>query len=588
MEKAQTSRRLAAILAADVVGYSRMMANDEAGTLAAWKSYLANTFEPSVAAHSGRIIKLIGDGALVEFGSVVDAVNCAITIQTPRPDVASAGSIVVRIGINLGDVIIDGEDIYGDGVNIAARLEPLATPGGICIAGIVKESIGNRIKAAFDDGGEVAVKNIDRPIRIWRWQPGSAVESAASPAKALPHPPSRDALPSLAVLPFQNMSGDPEQDYFADGMVEDLITALSRFRSFAVTARNSSFVYKGRAVDMRQIARELDVRYVLEGSVRRAGGRLRVTAQLVDGTTGKHLWASKFDADMADIFDVQDQMTESVVAIVQPEIQRAELDRSRGKRPENLDAYELYLQALQKLNTEASEENAIGLTLLERAIELEPDYATALAMAAAGYQHRVAMGLPSLTGDDAARSLVLERRALASAPDDAAILARCGMVRHTTGRDYDQGLLMLLQALEANPHDASIIWGAGIAHLKGGSLTQARTLFERAVRLSPGDSFIGLTGIAHIEMALGNYEVALDYARRSLARNTRFPATHWMLISTNAYLGRLDEAKQALERLQGLIPGITLAEIRRGQHSKEPYRTDVLIEGLRLAGMPES
>jgi len=401
-------------------------------------------------------------------------------------------------------------------------------------------------------------------------------------------PLARDAIPSLAVLPFQNMSGDPEQDYFADGVVEDLITALSRFRSFAVIARNSSFVYKGRSVDVRQIARELAVRYVLEGSVRRAGNRLRIAAQLVEGSTGKHLWANKFDADVADIFDVQDQVTESVVAIVQPQIQRAELDRTRSKRPESLDAYDLYLRALPKMNTESGEENAEGLALLEQAIELEPDYATALALAAAGYQHRVAMGLPPATADDRERSLMLERRAMASAPDDPTVLAQCGMVRHTTGRDYDQGLLMLLRAMEANPNDATFVWGAGIAHLKGGSLDEAKALFERAVRLSPGDAFIGLTGIAHVQMALGNYEDALDFAQRSLARNPRFPATYWMLIAGNAHLGRLDEAKRVLAMLQKLVPGITLARIKQGQHAKDPQRIDVLIEGMRLAGMPEA
>lgn len=588
MAEAQTNRKLAAILAADVVGYSRMMASDEAGTLAALKHHRQFVFNPAVAQHNGRVIKLIGDGTLVEFSSVVDAVNCALSVQTTTTSqhVVSAPKIVLRIGVNLGDVITDGDDIYGDGVNVAARLESLAEPGGICIAAIVNESVGNRIDMAFEDGGEVQVKNIDRPIRVWRWHPVNS--AGAFPAATTGSPaPARDALPSLAVLPFQNMSGDVEQDYFADGVVEDLITALSRFRTFAVIARNSSFAYKGRAIDVRQVARELGVRYVLEGSVRRAGNRLRITAQLVEGTTGTHLWASKFDADVADIFDVQDQVTESVVAVVQPQIQRAELDRSRRKRPERLDAYDLYLQALERTNRESPEENAAGLGLLERAIELEPGYATALALAAVGYQHRVSMGLPAVSSDDAERSLELERRALDSAPDDPSVLARCGMVRHTTGRDYDQGLLMFLHALEANPNDATIVWGAGVAHLKGGSLEEAVALFKRAVRLSPIDAFIGLTGIAHVQMALGNYEDALDFARRSLAQNPNYPATHWMLIAGNAHLGRLDEAKRALKVLQKLVPDISLARISRGQHAKDPQRTEVLIEGMRLAGMPE-
>ncbi|WP_436015123.1 adenylate/guanylate cyclase domain-containing protein [Rhizobium sp. LjRoot254] len=588
MSRIQTSRRLAAILAADVVGYSRMMASDEVGTLTALKRHRELVFNPAVAQHNGRVIKLIGDGTLVEFGSVVDAVNCAIAVQTAVPsDATSVGKIVLRVGVNLGDVIIDGDDIYGVGVNVAARLEALAAPGGICISGIVNENVENRIDVVFEDGGDVTVKNIDRPIRVWKWPSTALVKPLSATPDNAPRTVLRDMLPSLAVLPFQNMSGDPEQNYFADGIVQDLITALSRFRSFAVTARNSSFVYKGRATDIRQVARELGVRYVLEGSVRFSGSRLRVTVELVEGTTGTHLWATKFDADIVGIFDIQDRITESVVAIVQPRIQRAELDYSRSTRPESVDAYDLYLQALQKLNTESGDENEVGIALLERAIELEPDYATALALAAASYQHPVAMGLPTLSADDAERSLELARRALASAPDDPIVLAECGMVRHSTGRDYDQGLLMLLRALETNPHDATIVWRAGIAHLKGGSLDEAQALFERAVRLSPGDAFIGLTGIAHIHMARGNFEEALDFARRSLAHNSRFPATHWMLIAGNAHLGRLDDARRALEALQKLSPDVSLAGIRRGQHSKDPHRTQVLIDGMRLAGMPE-
>jgi adenylate cyclase len=584
----QTGRKLAAILAADVVGYSRMMANDETGTLAALKRHREMIFNPAVAQYNGRIIKLIGDGTLVEFASAVDAVNCALAVQTiPPQDVASTSQIILRIGINLGDVIVDQDDIYGVGVNVAARLEALAAPGGICITDVVNENVGNRINAAFEDGGEVWVKNIDRPLRIWNWPSTSAAKSSLAPPDDRSPAGSRDMLPSLAVLPFQNMSGDAEQDYFADGIVQDLITALSCFRSFAVVARNSSFVYKGRTTDVRQIARELGVHYVLGGSVRCAGGRLRVTVELVEGTIGRHLWGSKFDVDMADIFDVQDRITESVVAIVQPQVQRAELERSRTTRPESLDAYDLYLQALPKMDTEAGEENAFGLALLERAIELEPDYAMALALAAAGYQHRVAMALPAVTDDDAARSLELESRAIASAPDDPKILAECGMVRHSIGRDYDQGLHMLMRALEANPHDVSILWGAAIAHLKAGSLDEASALFERVVRLSPADAFIGLTGIAHIHMALGNYEEALDYAKRSLGRNPRFPATHWMLIAGNAHLGRLEDAKRALVALQTLVPGVSLERIRRGQHAKDPHRTQVLIDGMHLAGMPE-
>ena len=311
MAEARNVRRLAAILAADVVAYSRMMAADESGTLAALKRHREAVFDPAVAEHNGRIVKLIGDGTLVEFASVVDAVNCALAIQrTLAAEIADGPKITLRIGVNLGDIIIDGDDIYGDGVNVAARLEPLAEPGGVCLASIVNESVGTRIDVAFSDGGEVHVKNIDRPIRIWKWHPGAAAEPARAPkAEPAPAKAERTEKPSIAVLPFTNMSGDQEQEYFSDGITEDIITDLSKVAGLLVIARNSSFAYKGRNVDIRTVGRELGVRSVLEGSIRRAGNRVRITAQLIDAADGGHLWAERYDRDLTDIFAVQDEVT---------------------------------------------------------------------------------------------------------------------------------------------------------------------------------------------------------------------------------------------------------------------------------------
>src|SRR5271166_384241 len=315
MTEAHMHRKLAAILAADVVGYSRLMGADEAGTLTALKRHRETVFDPVVAAHNGRIVKLIGDGTIVEFSSVVDAVNCALSVQrsgaSPLDHSASQPAIVLRIGINLGDVIIEGDDIYGDGVNIAARLEPLAEPGGICISSIVNESIGNRIDVRFQEGGDVSVKNIDRPIKIWKWHPETMAAPARRPETADPEPGA--ATHSIAVLPFTNMSGDPEQEYFSDGISEDIITDLSKIAELTVIARNSSFTYKGRSVDIRAIGRDLGVRSVLEGSIRRAGNRVRITAQLVDATNGAHLWADRYDRDLTDIFAVQDDVTRRIV-----------------------------------------------------------------------------------------------------------------------------------------------------------------------------------------------------------------------------------------------------------------------------------
>jgi adenylate cyclase len=585
MAEGRTNRRLAAILAADVVGYSSMMASDEAGTLAALKRHREIVFGPAVARYNGRIVKLIGDGTLVEFGSVVDAVNCALSVQrTIAAETNARPKITLRIGVNLGDVIIEGDDIYGDGVNIAARLESLADPGGICIASIVHESAGNRIDVAFADAGEVEVKNVERPVHIWKWHPESS--GAQSLARAVPPKAERSDIPSLAVLPFQNMSGDAEQEYFADGVVEDLITALSRFKSFAVIARNSSFVYKGRAVDVRQVARELGCRYVVEGSVRRASNRLRISAQLIDSASGNHLWAHNFDGAVEDIFDVQDKITESVVAVVEPHIQQAEINRSRRERPESVAAYDLYLRALQRLNLDRPEDNAAAIELLDRALALEPGYAVALAHAAFGYERRVSNGWPALSEDDAQKSLQLAHAALEVAEGDAIVLARCGIVLQLIGREYDRGLLTIKRAVEANPNNLTVISLAGIGHIIGGSLDEALTFLQRAIQLSPADTAEATGGVGYVHLCLGHYQEALDWAERAYAMNPKWHPIHWTLIAANAHLGRLDQARRALSVYQELEPGVSIARLTRVQ-PKDPRRDEVFLEGMRLAGMPE-
>jgi adenylate cyclase len=342
-ENEQTNRRLAAVLAADVVGYSRMMSVDEVSTLAALKRHRETVFDPAVAQHKGRIVKLIGDGTLVEFASVVDAVKCALAIQREIKAAQPNGdSIMLRIGINLGDIIIVGEDIYGDGVNVAARLESLADPGGICVSGVVNESVGNRLAVSFADGGEVAVKNITRPIRIWKWHPdGEALSSG--PLPQLPQA-SQSEPPSIAVLPFNNMSGDPEQEYFSDGITEDIITDLSKIAGLLVIARNSSFAYKGKNPDIRTVGRDLGVRSVLEGSIRRAGNRVRITAQLINAANGAHLWAERYDRDLTDIFAVQDDVTRRIVDALKVKLTLAEAANIAETPTNNLAAHDLFLR----------------------------------------------------------------------------------------------------------------------------------------------------------------------------------------------------------------------------------------------------
>jgi TolB-like protein/Tfp pilus assembly protein PilF len=397
-------------------------------------------------------------------------------------------------------------------------------------------------------------------------------------------------LPSLAVLPFENLSGDRAQDYFADGIVEDLITALSRFKSFAVAARSSSFVYKGRVVDARQIGQELGVQYVLNGSVRRAGGQVRVSAQLVDAEGGAQLWAEKFDGEVGDVFDMQDSVIENVVAIVEPRVKSAEIERSRRKRPDNLDAYDLYLQALPDVYSMRPDRNARAIQLLEQAVKLDPGFAPAAAMAGIAYLARHTMQLAGANPDeDVQRAVGYARVALSSGSDDATVLANAGFLIAQLGLGYDEGFALLRRAVEENPNNAGVLTNIGIACLLAGDLAEGEAFLRRAIRLNPNefDTHWQLTGIAHIRMAEGRYEEALEVAKRSLGVNAGYDATYWMLIAANAYLGRMADAQEAVRRLQEISPHVTLARIRRGQRSLDPHRIDVLIEGMRLAGLPE-
>ena len=407
--------------------------------------------------------------------------------------------------------------------------------------------------------------------------------------------PGRDArgtvVPSLAVLPFENIGGDPEQDYFADGVVEDIITALARFKSFAVIARSSSFVYKGRAVDVRQVAAELGVRYVLEGSVRRSGERLRISAQLVDGETGAHLWAQNFDGRLDDIFDFQDRITENVAALVEPRLRRAEIERSRRERPDSVAAYDLYLRALPDVYAMQPELNARAVGLLEQALAIAPGFARAQVMAGVAYLARHTMQLDGADPEhDVAAAVSYVRAALATGSDDATVMGYAGFILLQLGHYDGEGFALLRRSTEENPNDVMMLTNFGIACLLAGDLDEAESLLQRAGRLNPRemDAHWQLTGIAHIRMAQGRYEEALQLATRSLGISATYDATYWMLIAANAHLGRIPEAREALRNLQRISPQVSLARIRRGQSSRDPHRIEVLLEGMRLAGMPEA
>jgi TolB-like protein len=432
----RVERRLTAILAADVAGYSRLTGLDEEGTHAQLQAHLGSLVDPKIAEHRGRVVKNTGDGLLAEFSSVVDAVRCAVDVQRGmaerNADVPQEKRIEFRIGINVGDVMIDRGDIFGDGVNVAARLEGLAEPGGICVSGRVQDDARGKLEVAFEDAGEQQLKNIERAVRVYRVRPSGA---AATTRPSLPLPDK----PSIAVLPFENMSGDPEQEYFADGIVEEIITALSQFRQLFVIARNSSFTYKGRAVDVKQVGRELGVRYVLEGSVRKLGSRLRITGQLVDASTGAHLWADRFDGGLEDLFDLQDQVAAKVVSVIARKLEGAEIERSKRKPTESLDAYDYYLRARARVGRHTREGNDQTLGLLYKAIELDPRFASAYGLAAWCYAQRKARGWMVDARQESAEAARLARRAVYLGKDDALALCWAGYALAYIAHDHEGG-----------------------------------------------------------------------------------------------------------------------------------------------------
>jgi adenylate cyclase len=589
----RVERRLAAILAADVVGYSRLMGEDEVGTLSTLKAHRKELIEPKQAQYHGRTIKLMGDGALLEFGSVVEAVQFAIEVQLAMRERNAAipedRRIVYRIGINLGDIIVEEDDIYGDGVNVAARLESLAEPGGICLSRGARDQVRDRMDIALEDLGEVEVKNIARPVRCFAVSLDDGQEGRQRttmkhrPAPALPD------KPSIAVLPFDNISGDPEQDYFADGMVEDIITALSQLDQLFVIARNSSFIYKDRSVDVRQVSHELGVRYVLEGSVRKAGNRIRITGQLIEGASGAHLWANRFDGRLEDVFDLQDQITESVVGAIEPTLRKAEIERSRKTRPENLDAYDLYLRAVPHTYAMRPDHNTEALRLLHKAIELDPDYAPALAYAAWCYEQRLTRGWETTQESDATTSIALARRAIATNSDDANAMAAAGFVLLMVGRDYDVGLSTIDRALSINPNTAPISMFAGWANNFAGKPDVALPCFERALRLSPTDpgSFFFVTGAAMAHLLSGRAEEALEMAGKSMALNPGWDTTQLVLVTASSQLGRSAESRAAVERLLAIAPSSTVSLYEELMPFRHEENLAVILEGLRAGGLPE-
>ena len=578
-------RRLAAILAADAVGYSRLIRADEEGTLTALRKLRADLIDPKIAEHHGRIFKLMGDGMLAEFASVVDAVRAAVETQHSvseyNADLPDDRRIVFRVGINLGDVIIDGDDIQGDGVNVAARLEKLADPGGVCISGAVYDQVRDRLELPFEDMGERQVKNIDRPVRVWRLASARAENPANAEMEAAR---ALSDKPAIAVLPFSNMSADPEQEYFSDGLTEDIITALTHWRFLSVIARNSCFAYKNKSMDIKQAGRELGARYLLEGSVRKIGARVRITAQLIDGTSGHHLWAEKYDREIDDIFEVQDEIVQRIAAVVAPELAKAESKRSTDKQVRDLDAWDLCQRGMAAVRKRTRDSNAEGRELLSRAIAIRPDYADAYTGLAMSYNQDILIG-------DAE-----DRTATATQATEAALKAiECdnasSWAHHELSTAYqwlnrlDDALAEARIAVNFNPNDAYGLHALGNkSDLAGDS--DGIAFMEKAQKLNPEDAQLHthLTFLARAYLNSGNYGIAVERGRQAIRRRSGYAPAHYILAIALGHLGDMDEARAELAKCDEFSPGFVQSR-RNWQPYADPASNERLREGLhRIEG----
>ena len=591
----RVERRLAAVLAADVAGYSRLVGVDEEGTVARLKALRKTLVDPKISEHRGRIVKTTGDGMLIEFASVVDAARCAVEVQRDMAgrngDVPQDNRIEFRIGIHVGDIIIDDNDIFGDGVNIAARLEGIAEPGGVCISDDAHRQIRGKVDFSYNDMGLQTLKNIAEPMQVWRMRLGGGTSprfqsySSATPAQVLSLPD----RPSIAVLPFQNLSGDPEQEYFADGMVEDIITALSRFKSLFVIARNSSFTYKGKAVDIKQVGRELGVRYVLEGSVRKAAGRVRITGQLIDATTGAHLWADRFDGSLEDVFELQDRITASVVGAVAPRLEEAEIERAHRKPTEMLDAYDYYLRGLAKVSQYTRTTNGEALRFFNNAIGLDPEYASAHAMATRCVTLKKQNGWLTNPQQEISEGLLLARRALDLGRDDPLVLAVGGFALAFLGRDLDSGAIFIARSLSLNANNALAWLLSGAVQVLLGEPELGIAHVSRAQRLSPLDptkpQFMACTALCHF--CAGQFADASLVAENALREQPNLLTPLLVLAASAAHMGRLDDAQRLVPQILQVSRSYRVSRIKEGVPFRRPQDLALLSEGLRLAGIPE-
>jgi TolB-like protein len=582
----RVERRLTAILAADVAGYSRLTGLDEEGTHVQLQDHLRTLIDPKITEHRGRVVKNTGDGMLAEFSSVVDAMRCALDVQRGMVErnvnVPQGKRIEFRVGINVGDIIIDRSDIFGDGVNVAARLEGLAEPGGICVSDDAYRQLRDKIDIVFDDAGEQKLKNIERPVRVFRVKDRVAA-AEQRPTLVLPD------KPSIAVLPFQNLSADPEQEYFADGVVEDITMALSLFRWLFVIARNSSFTYKGRAVDVKQIGRELGVRYVLEGSVRKAGNRIRIAGQLIDAETGAHLWADRFDGALEDMFDLQDHVTSSVVGAIAPKLQSEDIKRATRKPTENLDAYDYYLRGLAKARYWNRDANSEALQLFCKAIELDPHLACAYGMAAWCYMQRKARGWMIEDVQESAEATRLARKAVHLGGDDPVALCMGGYSLAFVAHEFNDAVAFMDRGLTVNPNLAQAWNLSAWLRVWRGEPDVALDHVAHAMRLSPLDpSIFSMHGaMAYAHFLAGRYDMASSCAEKATRDNPTFVLAMCISAASNALAGRLEPAQKAMVRVLERSSDLRASNLINSTPFRRAEDLATFAKGLRNAGLPD-
>ncbi len=580
----RVERRLTAILAADIAGYSRLMGADEEGTLTQMKAHRRELVDPKIEEHRGRLVKTAGDGLLVEFASVIDAVRCAVDVQRGmldrNADIPNDKRIEFRMGINVGDIIIDGGDIFGDGVNVAARLEGLADAGGLCVSGRVHEDVRGKLEISFADEGEHQLKNIAWPVRVYRAQFGT-VTATARPALTLPD------KPSIAVLPFNNMSSEPDQDYLADGIVEAITAALSHIRSFFVIARNSAFTYKGQAANVRDIGRELGVAYLLEGSVQKAGNRIRITVQLIETEGGAHVWNARYDGTIDDIFDLQDRITEQVAGALQPSIRIAEIERSRRKPPQDLGAYDYAMRAMPHVWALEKEESVKALELLDRALAIDPKYPLALSLAGWCHAQRSVYNWADDIAQSQAQALTLAERAAELSGDDPLVLAVLGAV-HTFVRNHGTARVLLERAVAIDPNAAWAWSRLGWLDNYSDRPEAALEKFQRALRLSPFDpmNFNNYVGMASAHEVAQEYDKAATLYRRALEERPNAKWIYRNLASSLSGAGRMEEAQEAYAQMLRSYPDLTSSMFRQAMVFSTAV-LDRMVDNLRKLGLPD-